>query len=59
MGRSPCLIPPITPYTAVHPPNDEDKCTAALALIERINTDVAEAKDNLLDAKLNQAEFTN
>ena len=31
----------------------------ALALIERINTNVTEAQDNLLSAKLNQAEFTN
>ena len=59
MGHLPCLIPPIMPHTAGHLANDEDECMAALPLIKRINTDVIEAQDDLLSAKLNQAEFAN
>jgi hypothetical protein len=58
MGRSPRLIPPLVPGPAegdVGSPDDK----AALVLIERIALDVTEAKDNLLAAKVTQAEFAN
>ena len=53
IGRSPRLIPPITPTTRAA------KDVDALKLIDRINMDVAEAKDNLLLAKLFQADQAN
>jgi hypothetical protein len=59
MGRSPRLIPPLTPHTALPPLDNERETTNDLALLERINTDVTEAQDNLLTAKVNQAEYAN
>lgn len=59
MGRSPRLIPPLTPNVPVDPPDDEQASAAAAALIERLHLDVAEAQDNLLAAKISQAEFAN
>ena len=54
MGRSPRLIPPITPAVR----NKADKTDAA-RIVEQIKADVAEAKDNLLLAKLFQADHSN
>jgi hypothetical protein len=53
IGRSPRLIPPIAP--AKTGTEDMD----AKRLIEQINTDVAEAKDNLMLAKVFQADQAN
>ena len=52
-GRSPRLIPPIA--TADRKAENMD----AVKLIERIHTDVAEAKDNLMLAKIFQADQAN
>ena len=53
MGRSPRLIPPITPSARTTGDADPAK------LIDQINSDVAEAKDNLMLAKLFQADQAN
>jgi hypothetical protein len=58
MGRSPRLIPPIAPALAEEASSDVD-AASALVLIERITLDIEEAKDNLLAAKVAQAEFAN
>ena len=57
MGRSPRLIPPIAPSarTQAAPGPGVD----ALRLIEQIDADVAEAKDNLMLAKVFQADQGN
>jgi len=56
MGRSPRLIPPITQAAQDQmAPGGLD----ALKLIERIRVDVAEAKDNLMLAKVFQADHAN
>jgi hypothetical protein len=58
MGRSPRLIPPIVPSSL--PPLDENAATeAAKILFSRISSDVNEAKDNLLQAKISQAFHAN
>jgi hypothetical protein len=58
MGRSPRLIPPISPALANEAACELDSA-AAMELIERVNLDFAEAKDNLLAAKVSQIEFAN
>jgi hypothetical protein len=58
MGHSPCLIPPIAPALAEEASSDVDTALA-LALIKCITLDIKEAKDNLLAAKVAQAEFAN
>ena len=58
MGHSPWIIPPLTESVTVEALSDPD-ATAALALIEKIKRDVIEAQDNLLAAKISQAEFAN
>ena len=52
-GQSPRMIPPITP--AVRGSGDID----VLEFMDQINTDVAEAKDNLMLAKIFQADQAN
>jgi hypothetical protein len=59
MGRSPRLLPPLTPHVPTVPPDNSQESLAACALIERLQLDVAEAKDNLLAAKTAQAKFAN
>jgi hypothetical protein len=59
MGRAPQVIPPLTPHVTLPPLDNEQDAANALALLEHINTDVAEAQDNLLVAKTCQAEFAN
>jgi transposase InsO family protein len=54
-GRSPCLIPPLTPAAAPSDPADFD----ARQLIERLELDVKEAQDSLLTAKIRQAYHAN
>jgi len=58
MGRSPRLIPPLAPDD-IAATTSNGESAAALALLERINLDVDEAKDNLLAAKVAQATFAN
>ena len=38
---------------------DTPEADAAIALIQKIESDIQEAKDNLLAAKVTQAEFAN
>ena len=54
-GRSPRLIPPITTTARTQAVEGVD----AAKLIERVNLDVAEAKDNLMLAKIFQADQAN
>ena len=58
LGRSPRLIPPIVPD--VFPPSaDNDAKHDVVKMISQIETDVAEAKDNLLQAKVFQSHYAN
>jgi hypothetical protein len=57
MERAPRLIPPLISNETPIP--DEMNHSAAVELIERIERDVSEAQDNLLAAKISQAEFAN
>ena len=59
MGRSPCLIPPLTHNTTLEAEADEPESAVAISLIECIALDVSEVQDNLLAVKINQAEFAN
>jgi hypothetical protein len=59
LGRSPRLIPPIVPAALIPPTSNEDQALKAQQLISQIETDVAEAKDNLLQAKVVQAHYAN
>jgi hypothetical protein len=59
MGQSPQIIPPITVTNEPNTPTPEEESQAATNLIKRLLHDVAEAKDNLLAAKVSQAEFAN
>lgn len=52
MGRAPRLLPPITPHAAGDEPRARD-------IVDRLRLDVAEAQDNLLQAKINQAYQAN
>ena len=54
-GRSPRIIPPITPGIRARATKDVD----VVQLIDRVNSDVAEAKDNLMLAKIFQADHAN
>ena len=62
MGQSPCVIPLLTvtatPSEASTPTPDEESQVAE-TLIEQLLHNIVEAKDNLLAAKVSQAEFTN
>jgi hypothetical protein len=59
LGRSPRLIPPIVPNTLTTATSDKEDTAQALKIISQIETDVAEAKDNLLQAKVFQAHYAN
>jgi len=59
MGRSPYLIPPLVAITADKSAMNTPETDAAIALIQKIESNILEAKDNLLTAKVTQAEFTN
>jgi hypothetical protein len=57
LGRSPHLIPPIVPS---EPPDDlRSAAVRTEELITQIRTDVMEAQDNLLQAKIFQEQFAN
>ncbi|KIM90205.1 hypothetical protein PILCRDRAFT_35738, partial [Piloderma croceum F 1598] len=56
-GHSPRIIPPLIPLV---PNLDEvDDVNNALEVLRRLHDDIQEAKDNLLRAKVSQAEFAN
>src|SRR5882762_1720664 len=57
MGRSPRLILPLTQDTVKRITNEILESLAAVELIDRLNQDLMEAKDNLLAAKVAQSEF--
>ena len=59
MGRSPRVIPPITTCDVAAHGQESAEADWAMALIESLALDTAEAKDNLLKAKVAQAEFAN
>ena len=52
-GHSPRIIPPLIPLDEV------DDVARALDVLQRLHDDIQEAKDNLLKAKVSQAEFVN
>jgi hypothetical protein len=56
-GHSPCVILPLIPWM---PDADEvDDVKRALSVLKRLNDDISEARDNLLRAKVSQAEHAN
>lgn len=59
MGRTPRIIPPLVPNTIPRPAPTTTAETTARALLDRIANDTAEARDNLLMAKVAQAHFAN
>jgi hypothetical protein len=58
LGRSPRLIPPIIP-DAHSAQENIPEMERAIQIIDQINSDVAEAQDNLLQAKAAQSFFAN
>jgi hypothetical protein len=56
MGWSPRLILPLVPSISTNASREDND---ALTFIERIDTNMKEAQDNLLTAKINQAKFAN
>ena len=54
-GRSPRILPPIIPT----PPNASNNCISAREVIENLQNDVADARDNLMLAKIAQSHFAN
>ena len=59
LGRSPRLIPLIIPTTITPPTSSKEETEQAQKLISQIDTDVTEVKDNLLQAKVFQAQYAN
>jgi hypothetical protein len=59
MGCSPRLIPPLISTNTVELANTSPEMTDATELLESIALTTAEAQDNLLTAKVNQADSTN
>lgn len=59
LGRSPRIIPPIVPDKLPADIVNSQEATNAKHIIEKIELDVAEAKDNLLMAKVTQAHAAN
>jgi hypothetical protein len=57
LGRSPRLIPPIVPTDL--PDTVQAAASSAESVISRINTDVMEAQDNLLQLKIFQEHYAN
>jgi hypothetical protein len=56
MGRSPRIIPPFVNVPNPDMPSDD---VLAVEIIEHLQLDVTEAKENLLTAKISQAEQAN
>ena len=59
LGRSPRLIPPIVPQTSRSAPSETEETLCTWDLIVQLHTDVVEAKDNLLQAKVFQTHYAN
>ena len=59
MGRSPRLIPPLVPSKALEVAESSPEGEDATSLIESLTQATAEAQDNLLATKVNQADATN
>jgi hypothetical protein len=59
LGRLPPIIPPIIPDSLTHPISVPSESIRAQIVIDRLQTDVAEAKDNLLQAKVFQTHYAN
>src|SRR6202034_4491190 len=59
LGHSPCLIPPIVPQTLCPALSDAEETLHAQNLIIQLQTDVVEAKDKLLQAKVFQSHYAN
>jgi hypothetical protein len=59
LGRSPRIIPPIIPDSLTEPISASSKSIRAQIVIDQLQTDVAEAKDNLLQAKVFQTHYAN
>src|SRR6202044_3659206 len=59
LGRSPRLIPPIVPASLISPVSNDSDAMRAKGVIEKLQTDVAEAKDNLFQAKVFQTFYAN
>jgi hypothetical protein len=54
-GRSPRILPPLFP----NPPNPSQQHISAREVIENLQTDIADARDNLFLAKISQSHFAN
>ena len=54
-GKSPRVLPPLVPL----PPNPSREHVSAREVIQRVRMDVADARDNLLVAKISQAHHAN
>ena len=59
LGRTPRIIPPLIPTILSNPLTAKDDTSCAIRVIERVQMDVAEAKDNLLLAKIFQVHHAN
>ena len=59
MGRSPRLVPPILPHPATAPMDNNVDSSRAQEMLDRVKLDVQEAKDNLMLAKIFQADQAN
>jgi hypothetical protein len=59
LGRSPRLIPLMVPQTLASKSSPECDSFRAQSLITQLHNNVAEVKDNLLQAKVFQTHFTN
>ena len=60
MGQSPRLVPPTLPRLTRSPTdNDVDASRVSQRVLDRINVDVPEARDNLMLAKVFQANQAN
>jgi hypothetical protein len=59
LGRSPRLIPPLVPNLLTPTTSTDADTLRARNLISQLQEDVAEAKDNLLRAKVSQSHYAN
>jgi hypothetical protein len=59
LGRSPCLIPPLVPDSLTPITTQPDETQHARKLIVNLQTDVNEAKDNLMQMKIFQSFYAN
>ena len=59
LGHSPCIILPIVPDGSTYPISGTSETIRARIVIDQLKTDVAEAKDNLLQVKVFQTHYAN